>query len=87
MRKMILNIHLVPSASKNEIVGWHDGALKIRIASPPVEGKANEELIRFLAKQLDLAPSEITIVGGLASKRKRVEIPLHEDDVKKVLAI
>lgn len=86
VREMILNVHLVPSASKNEIVGWHDGALKIRIASPPVDGKANEELVRFLAKSLDLAPSEINIVGGHASKRKRVEIPMHEDDVKSALS-
>lgn len=82
---MILAIHLVPGASINEVVGWHDGALKIRIAAPPVEGKANEELIRFLAKKLDLTQSEIEIVGGATSKRKKVKIPLAEEDVMKGL--
>ncbi len=84
---MILSILLVPNASQNEIVGWHDGALKIRLAAPPVDGKANEELLRFLAKKLDLAPSELSIEGGQTSKRKRLNIPLAEEDIKIALEI
>lgn len=84
---MILSVLLVPNASKNEIVGWHDGALKIRLAAPPVEGKANEELLRFLAKKLGLAPSELSIEGGRASKHKRLNISLTEEDVKIALEI
>jgi len=82
---MILSIHLIPNASRSEIVGWVGETLKIRIAAPPVEGKANEALIRFLADKLDLASSEIEIVGGMSSKQKRVKIPLAEEDVKKAL--
>ena len=82
---MILSIHLIPNASRSEIVGWVGETLKIRIAAPPVEGKANEALIRFLADKLDLAPSEIEIVGGLSSKQKRVKIPLAKEDVRRGL--
>ena len=81
---MILPVHIVPNASRTEIVGWHDGALKIRLAAPPVDGKANEELIRFLAKTLDLAPSEIEIEKGQENKRKRVRIPLQEVELKNI---
>jgi hypothetical protein len=82
-----LNVLVVPNASKSEIVGMHEGALKIRLAAPPVDGKANEELIRFLAKIFDLAPSEISIDKGQSGKRKRVDIPLPDEDVKAVLAV
>lgn len=84
---MILSVHLVPNASRDEIVGWHDGALKIRLAAPPVDGKANEALIRFLAKKIDCAPSEIEIVSGQSSKRKRVSLPCSEADAATLLAV
>lgn len=84
---MKLNVLVIPNASRNEIVGWHDGALKIRLAAPPVDGKANDELVRFLAKQLDLAPSEIEIEHGQSGRRKRVLIPLAEEDVRAALAV
>ncbi|MCE9586487.1 DUF167 domain-containing protein [Candidatus Uhrbacteria bacterium] len=82
-----LNILVVPNASITEIVGMHDGALKIRLAAPPVDGKANEELIRFLAKKLDLAPSDISIDKGATGKRKRIDIPLPDEDVKTMLGL
>lgn len=83
---MILSIHLVPNASRSEIVGWVGESLKIRIAAPAIEGRANEALIRFLADKLDLAPSEIEIAGGMTSKQKRLKIPLAEEDVRRMLA-
>jgi uncharacterized protein (TIGR00251 family) len=82
-----LSVLVVPNASVTEIVGMHDGALKIRLAAPPVDGKANEELVRFLAKYFDLAPSEIDIAKGASGKRKRISIPLPEEDVKAMLKI
>lgn len=82
---MILSVSIVPNASRTEIVGWVEGALKIRLAAPPVDGKANEALIRFLAKTLDLAPSEIEIKAGHGSKHKRLEIPTHPDDLNKAV--
>lgn len=71
---LTLSVRAVPRASRSGIVGEHDGALKIRIASPPVDGAANEELIRFLSKLTGVPRSQIDIVGGLASKSKIVRI-------------
>lgn len=65
----------------------HEGALKIRLAAPPVDGKANEELVRFLAKIFELSPSEISIDKGQNGKRKRINIPLSDEDVKAMLAV
>ena len=65
-------VRVVPRASRTEIAGELDGALKIRIASPPVDGAANEELIKFLAKQLGVSKSDVEIAGGKNSKSKLV---------------
>ena len=63
-----------PRASKTEVAGRHGGAVKIRIAAPPVDGAANEELIRFLAKALSLPRSAVRLKRGAAGRRKAVEI-------------
>jgi len=83
---MRLTVRVIPNASKSEVVGYIEGAWKIRLAAPPVDGKANEVLIRFLADVLDLAPSEIDIVKGQTSKTKIVNVPMHEADVKEILS-
>lgn len=71
---LIFNARVVPRASKSEIVGDLDGALKIRIASPPVDGAANEELIKVLAKKLGIPKNAVEIVGGQTSKQKQIRI-------------
>jgi len=63
-----------PRASRNEISGVLNGALKIRLTSPPVEGAANRTCIKFLAKTLGISPSRVDIVGGLTSKKKIIRI-------------
>lgn len=63
-----------PRASRSEIVGEHDGALRVRIAAAPVEGAANEELARVLAKTFDVPRTAVEIVTGHSSKRKTVSI-------------
>ena len=68
------NVRVIPRASKSEIVGEHDGDLKVRIASPPVDGAANAELIKLLAKRFRVSKSNIEIVGGQTSKNKRIKI-------------
>jgi uncharacterized protein (TIGR00251 family) len=65
-------VRVVPRASKTEIVGEHDGALKVRIASPPVDGAANEALIKLLAKLLGVPKSYVEIISGETSKSKQV---------------
>ncbi len=71
---LIFNVRVVPRASKSEIVGDFDGALKVRIASPPIDGVANEELIKLLAKKFGVSKSAIEIVSGQTSKLKQIKI-------------
>lgn len=75
---LYLMVHVQPRASKNEICGVHDGALKVRLTSPPVEGAANEMLIKFFAKVLGLSKSSITLLSGEHSRHKRIRIDSDE---------
>jgi uncharacterized protein (TIGR00251 family) len=65
-----LRVRVQPGASRDEIVGPIEGALRIRITSPPVEGAANKACIRFLAKKLHVAKSRISILKGEQSRDK-----------------
>jgi uncharacterized protein len=68
----ILTVHIQPKASTTECVGIHGDALKIRVAAPPVDGAANDELIRFLARQLSISTSSVGIHSGASGRHKRV---------------
>lgn len=65
-------VRVVPRASKNEIAGVHGDALKVRLTAPPVEGRANEALIAFLAQRLGVRKSQVEIVAGATSRRKMI---------------
>lgn len=67
-------VRVVPRASRSEIVGEHDGALRIRLAAPPVDGAANEELVLLLARALGLSRGAIEITRGHSSKLKTVKV-------------
>jgi uncharacterized protein (TIGR00251 family) len=69
-----LRLHIQPGAKKTEVVGMHGEALKIRLAAPPVDGKANACLIAFLAAQLGVARSAVRLVSGESSRAKRVHV-------------
>lgn len=69
-----LTLHIQPGAKKTEFAGRHGDALKIRLAAPPVDGKANEALIRFIADTLGLAKSAIHLKSGQTSRRKVLEV-------------
>jgi uncharacterized protein len=71
---LVFAVRVVPRASRTAAAGEHDGALRVRVAAPPVEGAANEELARFLAKALGVAARDVEIVSGHASKSKRVRV-------------
>jgi uncharacterized protein (TIGR00251 family) len=71
---MILTIKVVPRARKNEIVGYENGVLKVRLKAVPEKGEANEELIDFLAEELELPKSSLTLVRGHTSRIKHVKI-------------
>lgn len=68
----ILTIQVQPKASKSECVGLHGDALKIRVAAPPIDGRANEALLEFLAMQLKVPPSTLAIHAGAGGRHKRV---------------
>lgn len=83
---IIFAIRVVPRASKSRIVGEHDGALKVQLVSPPVDGAANTELIRLLAKQFGVSRSDVEIVAGETSKSKRIKIAnLSQSRFKEVI--
>jgi uncharacterized protein (TIGR00251 family) len=73
-RGLTFAVRVIPRASRSEIAGEYNGALKIRITAPPVEGAANRELIRLLAKVFKLPQNAVEIVSGAASKSKIVYI-------------
>lgn len=65
-----LTLHIQPGAKKTEVTGLHGDALKIRLAAPPVDGKANAALIEFVAGRLGLAKSAVSLKSGQTSRRK-----------------
>lgn len=67
-------IRVIPRASKSEIVGELEGSLKIRISAPPVDGAANDEVVRLLAKAFGVGKSNVLIVAGETSKTKRIRV-------------
>jgi uncharacterized protein (TIGR00251 family) len=80
------NVRVTPRSSKTEFVGMHDGALKIKLKSPPVDGAANEELIRLLSKAFNVPRSNLTIVSGQSSRTKRIQmIGATEQDIDRFL--
>ncbi|MDR3139656.1 MAG: DUF167 domain-containing protein [Treponema sp.] len=83
---LFLDIKVQPGASKNELTGIREGRLRIKISAPPEDGKANGELISFLAKTLDCAKKEIRILSGEKSRIKTLGIPSkHLEALEKVL--
>ncbi len=67
-------LRIQPRSSRDEIAGIHDGRLKIKVAAPPVDGKANERLISFIAKTFGVAKSGVEIVRGKNSKLKTLRV-------------
>ncbi len=70
----VLTLHIQPGAKRTEVAGLHGDALKIRLAAPPVDGKANASLIEFLADCLGLPKSAVELVSGQTSRSKRVAV-------------
>ncbi|CAG0931142.1 MAG: hypothetical protein EFKGCFLK_00336 [Rhodocyclaceae bacterium] len=71
---LILRLHVQPGARKTEVVGLHGEVLKVRLAAAPVEGKANAALIVFLAEALGVTRRQVELLGGAASRDKRLRI-------------
>lgn len=71
--RITLNLHIQPGAKKTEVAGLYGDALKIRLAAPPVDGKANAALIGFVAERLGLSRASVTLKSGQTSRRKVLE--------------
>ena len=72
--RLVLQVQVVPRASRSEVVGEHDGSLRVRIAAPPVEGAANKELIQILAKTFKVSRGAVVILSGHSGRLKQVSI-------------
>lgn len=73
-RDLLFTVHASPGASHDEIAGWHDDALKVRIAAPPAGGRANERLLRVLAGAFGVPSSGVRLLSGGGGRRKRVAV-------------
>jgi hypothetical protein len=71
---VLLSVHVQPGAKKTALAGMHGGALKIRLVAQPIDGRANDCLIAYLAKLLDVSKSRLILQSGLASRDKRLRI-------------
>lgn len=69
-----LAIKVVPRASRDEIAGWRDGVLRLRVRAPPQDGRANAAVVSLLATALDVRKTAVTIVAGHAAAHKRVAV-------------
>ncbi|PIZ04437.1 MAG: YggU family protein [Gammaproteobacteria bacterium CG_4_10_14_0_8_um_filter_38_16] len=74
MDQLLITVYLQTGSKKTEVSGIHGGHIKIKVNSPPVDGKANEALILFLSKFLDIPKSKIKIVSGEKSRIKKISI-------------
>jgi uncharacterized protein (TIGR00251 family) len=73
-RGVELRLRVQPNAARNELAGFSEGVLRVRVAAPPVRGKANQELIAFLARKLGLSKGDLTILKGHTSRNKLIFI-------------
>jgi uncharacterized protein len=80
------SIRIQPRASKNEIMRMNDGRLKIRLTAPPVDGAANEALVKFLADQLNVSRSQLEIVSGHTGREKIIKVNgMTDSEVNRLL--
>jgi len=71
---LVINVKVEPRSSRSGIVGPYGDAIKVKLTSPPVEGKANRELVEVLAKNLGIAKKNVEIISGKSSKNKIVKL-------------
>lgn len=77
----VIAVRVLPSAGRSGIVGMHGEELKVRVCSPPVDGRANDEVCAVLADALGLRAREVRVVGGHTSRSKQVAVTLGESAV------
>ncbi|HZJ44375.1 MAG TPA: DUF167 domain-containing protein [Pyrinomonadaceae bacterium] len=82
-----ISVRVVPRASKTEVVGEFDSALRVKLAAPPVDGAANDELVQILAKTFKVARGSVEIVRGSNSRSKQVKVAGPDPAVLKKFGI
>jgi len=83
----VFSVRVKPGGKKNEVIGVHDGALKLSVTAQPIEGKANRAVTKFISQLLGIAPSRVSIVSGESSRTKRVKIEgLDAQEVNEILS-
>lgn len=81
-----IKVRVYPNAAKNEIAGYSEGVLRIRVAAPPVKGKANQELVSFLSRLLDISKGSVRILKGHTARNKLIAVEgLDSDSIIKLL--
>ncbi|MFC1925030.1 DUF167 domain-containing protein [Chloroflexota bacterium] len=79
-------VRVQPNAGQNSVTSFQDGVLRVRIAAPPVKGKANQELVEFLSRLLGVNKSSLSIEKGMNSKRKTIAVMgLEQDHILRLL--
>jgi uncharacterized protein (TIGR00251 family) len=87
-RQAKISLRVFPNAARNEVAGFTDGVLRVKIAAPPVEGKANKELIALLARKLGLSKGDLTIIKGYTSRNKVIVINgLSQEEITRRLLL
>jgi uncharacterized protein (TIGR00251 family) len=74
MTEWNLHVRVTPRAGRDALAGWQDGVLRVRLAAPPVEGQANDALVRFLAKTLGVSQRDVRLVSGQGARAKRLAV-------------
>jgi len=82
---LILSLHVQPGAKRSAVAGLHGASLKIRLAAPALEGRANAALIEFLAEQFGVAKRDVKLLSGERSREKRVGITGSKTDPERLL--
>ena len=81
-----ITVRLTPRGGRDAIDGWDGDVLRVRVASAPVDGKANDALLRLLAKALGVAPSQLVLVSGAQSRVKTIDVGvLDVDEIRAAL--
>ncbi len=75
-----LRVHVTPGAREEQIVGWHGGSLRVKVRARPQKGRANQAVLRLLARRLGVAPANLSIVHGAASRDKLVQVDGLSDE-------
>lgn len=74
MAETLLKLHVTPRGSRNEVIGWREGVLYVKITAPPVEGAANAAIVKFIADTLKVRKSQVELVSGDKSREKTLRI-------------